>query len=104
MSRAASQCSPCRQRIHLVAPAHDLAVLNKSDRDKPIIVGGAGLEYLAVNLVFEGHNAAIRRRMRGQRIAALKNNTVAVPGKERHEVCPTSYRLRPTRHQVTKFE
>jgi hypothetical protein len=52
----------------------------------------------AVNLVFEGHNVTIRGRMRGQRIAALKEDAVAVPGIERHEVCPTSYRLRPTRH------
>src|ERR1700676_3563175 len=98
MSRAASQRCPRRQRIHVVAPAHDLAVLNKSDRDKPIIVDGAGLEYLAVNLVFEGHNVTIRGRMRGQRIAALEEDAVAVPGIERHEVCATSYRLRPTRH------
>src|ERR1700736_3261671 len=103
-SPAASQRCPRRQRIHVVAPAHDLAFLNKSDRDKPVIVGRAGLEYLAVNLVFEGHDVTIRGRMRGQRIAALKQDAVAVPGIERHEICPTSYRLRPTWHVVTKFE
>src|ERR1700674_4821016 len=97
-SRATSQRCPNRQRIHVVAPAHDLAVLNKGDRDKSIIVGDAGLEYLAVNLVFEGHDVTIRGGMRGQRIAALKQDAVAVPGIERHEVSPTSYRLRPTRH------
>ena len=43
-SRATSQRYPRRQRIPVVAPAHDLAVLNKSDRDEPIVVGGAGLE------------------------------------------------------------
>src|ERR1700722_16402405 len=104
MSRATSQRCPRRQRIHVVAPAHDFAVLNKGDRDKPVIVGGAGLEYLAVNLVFEGNNVPIRGRMRGQRIAALKQDVVAVPGIKRHEVYTTSYRFRPTRHVVTKFE
>jgi hypothetical protein len=89
---------PRRQRIHLVAPVHDLAVLNKGDRDKSIILGAAALEYLAVNLVFEGHDVTIRERMRGQRIAALKQDAVAVPGIERHEVYPTSYHLRPARH------
>jgi hypothetical protein len=42
---AVGQRRPRRQRIHVVAPAHDLAVLNKSDRDKSVIVGNAGLEY-----------------------------------------------------------
>jgi hypothetical protein len=78
-SLAASQRCPRGQRIHVVAPAHDLAVLNKSDRDKPVIVGGAGLDYLAVDFVFEGHNVTVCGRMRSQRIAALKQDAVQAP-------------------------
>ena len=35
------QRRPCGQRIHVIAPAHDLAVLDSGNRDEPVVVSRA---------------------------------------------------------------
>lgn len=42
-----------RQRIHVVAPMDDLAILDRHHRDEAVVIGFAGAELLPVHLVFE---------------------------------------------------
>jgi hypothetical protein len=79
------QRPPCGERIHVIPPAHDLAILNRGDRDKPVVIGRIGGEYLAMHFVLEGHDTAVLGRIRDQRIAAIKPDVVTVSRIERHE-------------------
>ena len=104
-SAGARQGRPYRQGIHVVVPAHDFAVLNKDDRDNPVVVvGSARLERLAVNVTLESHDPTVRWRMHHRRIAALKSDAVVVVGIERHEVRSAPHLLRPVGHAVAKLE
>ena len=53
------QGHPGGQRVHVVAPAYDLSVLNSDNGDEPIVVRRARRKNLSVNLVFDDHNATI---------------------------------------------
>jgi hypothetical protein len=43
------------QRVHIVPPLHNLAVLDSNDRDEPVIVGCARFDNPTVHLIFEDH-------------------------------------------------
>src|SRR5882672_6469874 len=57
---------PCRQRVHVISPAHDLAILDRGDRHEPIVVGRIVGEYSSMHLVFECHHPPIVGRMHEQ--------------------------------------
>jgi hypothetical protein len=57
---------PCRQRVHVISPAHDLAILDRGDRHESIVVGRIVGEYSSMHLVFECHHPPIVGRMHEQ--------------------------------------
>src|ERR1700744_5021908 len=50
---------PCRERIHVVSPARDLAVLDHDDRAEPIVIFGAGRTDCPMDLVFDDDDAVV---------------------------------------------
>jgi hypothetical protein len=58
------------QRVHVVPPLHNLAVLNSHDRYEPVVVGCAGSDNLTVHLVFEDHDTSILGSMHDERVRA----------------------------------
>src|SRR5271156_739360 len=46
--RCVANRSHRRQRVHVVPPMHDLPVFDSNHRDEPVVVGGAGRDYLAM--------------------------------------------------------
>ena len=85
------QRRPCGERIHVISPAHDFAVPDRGDRDKPVVIGRISRDYLPMHFLFEGHDTTVLGRMHDQRIASVEPDVVPVPGIERYEVVAASY-------------
>src|SRR5271170_2598120 len=82
---------------------HDLPVLNRDDRNEPVVIRRAGRENLSMYFVFEDHDATILCRMHDKPVAAMKPDAVAVPGEGGHEIGAALNRLRPTGKVVAGF-
>src|ERR1700693_6553447 len=67
-----------RQRVHVVAPMHDLSIFDSNHRDEPVVVRGAGRDYLAVYLVFDDHDTRVLRSVNDERVRAMQDDVVAV--------------------------
>ena len=94
------QRRPCGQRIHVIPPAYDLAVLDSGNRYEPVIVSRACGEHLPMHFVFERHDATIVRRMHDQRIASVEPDVASVPGIERYEVVAAARYPGPAREFI----
>jgi hypothetical protein len=57
--RSAFQRRPGGQRVHVVSPMDDLSVLERDDRNEPVVVGNDSREDRAVYFVFEDYNATV---------------------------------------------
>src|SRR5579859_4433694 len=44
------------ERVHVVPPMYDLAILDGYDRDEPVVVGVPGSDLCAMHLIFEDHD------------------------------------------------
>src|ERR1700720_4274461 len=74
-----------RQRVHVVPPMHDLAVFDSNHRDEPVVVGGAGRDYLAVYLVFDDHDTRVLRSVDDECVRVMQDDVLAVACVERYE-------------------
>src|SRR5580700_6247242 len=104
LSGRLGQCRPCGERVHVIPPAHDFAVLNRGDRDKPVLVGRIGGDDLPMHFVFEGHDTTVIGRMHEQRVASIESDVVPVVGIERDEVVAASYYPRVARKFVAELK
>src|ERR1700675_3355148 len=92
------------QRVHVVPPLHNLAVLNSHHRYEPVVVGCAGSDNLTVHLVFEDHYTSILGSMHDERVRAVQQDVVAVTRIKCHQCFATINPLRPSRENISKLE
>src|SRR3984893_11343826 len=93
-----------RQRVHVVPPMHDLAIFDSNHRNEPVVVGGAGCDYLAVYLVFDDHDTRVLRSVNDERVRAMQDDVVAVACVERHERLTAIQCLGPAWKNISKLE
>ena len=92
------------QRVHVVPPLHNLAVLDSNDRDEPVVVGCAGSDDLTVHIVFEDHYTSILGSMHNERVRAVEEDVVAVARIKCHQCFATIKLLWPSRKNISKLE
>src|ERR1700730_2029142 len=92
------------QRVHVVPPLHNLAVLNSHDRYEPVVIGCAGSDNLTVHLVFEDHYTSILGSMHDERVRAVQEDVVAVACIKCHQCFATIELLWPSRENISKLE
>src|SRR5271170_4688329 len=83
---------------------HDLATFDGNHGDEAVVVGGAGREYFAVDLVFDDHDAGVLRAVNDERIRAMQDDAVAVGRVEGHERRATMHGLGPAWKNIAKLE
>jgi hypothetical protein len=101
---ATIQRCPGSERVHVVSPMDDFSVLNRDDRDEPIVVGCATRKNLAAYFVFEDHDAIILAAMRDKCVAGVKLDRLAVSAEACYQIGSTSNRQRPTGEAIAGFE
>src|SRR6266702_5726765 len=92
------------QRVHIVPPLHNLAVLDGNDRDEPVVVGCAGSNNLTVHIVFEDHYTSILGSMHDERVRAMQEDVVTVARIKCHQCFATINLLWPSRENISKLE
>src|SRR5258708_3288313 len=92
------------QRVHIVSPLHNLAVLDSDDRDEPVVVGCAGSDNPTVYLVFEDHHTSILRSMHDERVRAVQQDVLAVARIKCHQCFATINLLRISRKNISILE
>src|SRR6202047_5670717 len=92
------------QRVHVVPPLHNLAVLDSHDRYEPVVVGDAGSDNLTVHLLFEDHYTSILGSMHDERVRAVQDDVVAIAGIKGHQCFATINLLWPSRENISKLE
>ena len=75
---------------------NDFSVINRDDRNEPVVVGRTARENFAVHFVFEDHDATILRTMHNKRVAGVKLDRLAVTREPSHQIGSPSNRQRPT--------
>src|SRR6266852_989199 len=83
---------------------NDFSVLNRDDRNEPIVVGRTARENFPVHFVFEDHDATILRTMHNKRVAGVKLDRLAVSGEASHQIGSSSNRQRPTGEVIAELE
>src|ERR1700676_3212917 len=83
---------------------NDFSVLNRDDRDEPVVVGRTARENCPVHFVFEDHHATVLRTMHNKRVAGVKLDRLAVSREASHQVGSSSDRQRPTRKTISELE
>src|SRR5882762_4417304 len=75
---------------------NDFSVLNRDDRDEPVVIGRTARKNFAVHFVFEDHDATILRAMHNKCVAGVKLDRLAVSREASHQIVSSSNRQRPT--------
>ncbi len=86
---------PCGKRVHVISPTDNFSVFDGDDGDKPVVVGSAGFQSLAVNLVFQNNDAIFLVMMNDKVIAFVNLDAVAIPGISCHQILVPTNLLRP---------
>src|SRR5712691_36378 len=82
----------------------DLSVLNRDDRDEPVVIGCCTRKNRAVHFVFENHDATIPGAVHHKCVAGVKLDRLAVSGEACHQIGASSYRRRPAGKGIARFE
>jgi len=98
------QCRPGSQRVYIVSPMYDLSVLNRDDRDEPVVIGRTTGENPSVYFVLKDHDATILSAMYNKCIAGVKFDGLAVSGEAGHQISSSLNRYRPAREVVAGLE
>src|SRR5580704_16079377 len=96
----AVQRQPWSERVHVVPPVHDLPVLDRDDRDEPVIVRRTRRHDLAVHRVLEDDDAPVLRAVHDEPVGRFEPDVVSVAGERTHQAGATSNHHRPTREVV----
>ena len=83
---------------------NDFSVLNRDDRNEPVVVGRTARENCPVHFVFEDHDATILRTVHNKRVAGVKLDRLAVSREASHQIGSSSNRQRPTRKTLSELE
>ena len=82
----------------------DLSVLNRDDRDEPIVIGCATRKNLAVHVVLKDHDATVLTAVHNKCVAGVKLDRLAVSREARHQIGSSSNRRGPTGKVVAGLE
>jgi hypothetical protein len=82
----------------------DLSVLNRDDRDKPVVIGCATRKNRAVHFVLENRDATIPGAVHNKCVAGVKLDRLAVSRKACHQIGASSYHQRPAGKVIARFE
>src|SRR5579862_1703710 len=83
---------------------NDFPVVNRDDRNEPVVVGRTARENLPVHFVFKDHHANILRTMHNKRVATVKLDCLAVSREASHQTGSPSNRRRPTGKVISELE
>src|SRR5580658_5176931 len=83
---------------------NNFSVLNRDDRNEPVVIGPTVRENFAVHFVFEDHYATILRAMYNKCVAGVKLDRLAVSREASHQVGSSSNRRRPTGKAISELE
>src|SRR5579862_9542533 len=83
---------------------NDFPVLNRDDRNEPVVVGRTARENLPVHFVFEDDDATVLRTMHNKRVARVKIDCLAVSREAIHQIGSPSNRQRPTGKVISELE
>src|SRR5580700_419475 len=83
---------------------NDFSVINRDDRNEPVVVVRAARENFPVHFVFEDHDATILRTMHNKRVAGVKLDRLAVSREASHQICSPSNRQWPTGKVISELE
>src|SRR5260370_40663437 len=83
---------------------NDFSVLNRDDRNEPVVVGRTARENFPVHFVFEDHDTTILRTMHNKRVAGVKLDRLAVSREASHQIGSYSNRQRPTPKTISELE
>src|SRR5271169_6615367 len=83
---------------------NNFSLLNRDDRNEPVVIGPTARENFAVHFVFEDHYATIPRAMHNKCVAGVKLDCLAVSREASHQVGSSSNRQRPTGKAISELE
>src|ERR1700732_3751298 len=83
---------------------NDFSVLNRDDRNEPVVVGRTARENFPVHFVLDDHDATILRAMHNKRVAGVKLDRLAVSREAGHQIGSSSNRQRPTGKVISELE
>src|SRR5260221_14517947 len=82
----------------------DLSILNRDDRDEPVVIGSASRKNRAVHFVLENHDATIHGAVHNEGVTIVKLDRFAVSGEASHQIGAPSYCRRPSGNVIAGFE
>src|SRR6516162_118694 len=82
----------------------DLSVLNRDDRDEPVVIRCSTRKYRAVHFVLENHDPTIPRAMHHQCVSGVKLDCLAISGQACHQIGASPYCWRPAGKVIARFE
>src|SRR5882672_4111957 len=65
-----------RQRVHVVAPTHNLPIFNRDNRDEAVFVKLAGANCVALNFILEDDDAGSLGNVHHERVCAMRAPSV----------------------------
>ena len=83
---------------------NDFSVLNRDDRNEPVVVGRTARENFPVHFVLEDHDATILRPMHNKGVAGVTLDRLAVTREASHQIGLPSNRQRPTGKVISELE
>src|ERR1700721_1595942 len=83
---------------------NDFPVVNRDDRNEPVVVGRTARENLPVHFGFKDHDATILCTMHNKRVASEKSDALAVPREASHQMGSPSNRRRLTGKVISELE
>src|SRR5260370_22291162 len=83
---------------------NDFSVLNRDDRNEPVVVGRTARENFPVHFVFEDHDTTILRTMHNKRVAGVKLDRLAVSREASHQIGSSPNPPPPTRQPISELE
>jgi hypothetical protein len=98
------QCRPGRQRVHVVSPTYDLSILDRDDRNEPVVIARPVGEDASVYFVFKDDHATIPSPVNNKCIGGVKLDRFAVSREAGHQIGSSSDRRGPTRKVIAGFE
>src|SRR5580700_6869380 len=82
----------------------DLSVLNRDDRDEPVVIGCSTRKNRAVHFVLEDHDTTILRAVHNKCVAGVKLDRLTISGETSEKIGSTSNCQRPTGELIAELE
>src|SRR5260370_39154279 len=83
---------------------NDFSVLNRDDRDEPVVIGRTARKNFAVHFVLQDHDATILRAMHNKCVTGVKLDRLAVSREASHQIGSSSNRPGPTGKGISELQ